>query len=572
VLAIAFRSYVTALERSRAQDQCSKVTELWLRWQASQKYLGPAIELIPQFLIISILTFVIGLVDSLFYASAQLDHPDSQLIWRISVVCTVIFSIVVGIILWGALWSVVRPWNSPFASVAVTGLLWSVYHLIQKLMFGHSLDKTTECFSVSNIKAYHDILSKTDDDEMLDDGSSALKGILESAAAAAFHDDVVNREKTNNLLVHLLSSRAGHKSARAAGEAVELIASARAQTATSNIFIQADVILAVMSMQLSSVPGELWGSHLTRALANSLGISLWVNRVGLSQSRVWYFRILWSKWDVPNLRDSLGTFMPIFSEALLDPQDSPLQNQYPDILDIILEDICVAEIPGRGPHLYPPTLRFSRELEVVLTSWWESTSYLKRHDDRITSLFASVTTALILKDCQNPLLLLPLLSHLWKKSIGSTAYFSCPLIVILLRDLAVNGKLHHAASDPMILSEAEQALTDIALSSFQADAPLSPSRSRSLLVILSWVAVLPRDSARRSLRNILTRVSLSDSVNTSEIVHRGILDQLMPGGTLSFTDNIMFHIDEEVRDGQGAPADRERDTSDDGSWGIFTFP
>ncbi|KAJ7082701.1 hypothetical protein B0H15DRAFT_764900, partial [Mycena belliarum] len=71
-VAIACRGFLNLVSWSQHRKAVERLTDISTRWKAAEKLLGPAIESLPQLLIIPVLLFIIGLVDSLFSVALQL--------------------------------------------------------------------------------------------------------------------------------------------------------------------------------------------------------------------------------------------------------------------------------------------------------------------------------------------------------------------------------------------------------------------------------------------------------------------------------------------------------------------
>jgi hypothetical protein len=153
---------------------------------------------------------VAGLVDNLFSVSASLDGWAAHSLFTASKVCSVVFGTVVLILACTILHGIVRPLHSPFAST-LTSLIIDGYmrclHVIyrgfltlyERASYNSPLEHHTKNISdwldahITNLRAYgntseiqfhhitayHSIMTQTYDDNLLDDGSSALKGILQ---------------------------------------------------------------------------------------------------------------------------------------------------------------------------------------------------------------------------------------------------------------------------------------------------------------------------------------------------------------------------------------------------------
>ncbi|KAJ6541203.1 hypothetical protein DFH09DRAFT_991081, partial [Mycena vulgaris] len=71
-LAIACRGFLNLVSWSQHTKAVERLTDITTRWKAAEKLLGPAIESLPQLLIIPAILFILGLVDSLFSTALQL--------------------------------------------------------------------------------------------------------------------------------------------------------------------------------------------------------------------------------------------------------------------------------------------------------------------------------------------------------------------------------------------------------------------------------------------------------------------------------------------------------------------
>jgi hypothetical protein len=257
---------VSYLKRTKTQEACSRVTEIWLRWQKAVQYLGPIIESIPQVLILSILLFVLGLLDSLFSVSTQLDvnHSSFTAMVSASTLCTAVFVGVILILIGTIVHYVVHPHNSPFPSkhAVFTASLCSLVHcawlstlfpllkwamerfriaLCRKRNYSCA-DSTSSDWAISsseenensladtshttedlsklsrvNALVYASILTRTYDDALIDIASSALGETLKCIVR---WQSTKHTESMRQLLCFLLSPRASHRSVITAAGAI----------------------------------------------------------------------------------------------------------------------------------------------------------------------------------------------------------------------------------------------------------------------------------------------------------------------------------------------------------------
>jgi hypothetical protein len=227
---------------------CNRVTEIYHRWQSAEKYLSPTIDFLPQLLIVSILLFVAGLVDNLFSVSASLDGWASHSLFTASKVCSVVFGIVVLILACTILHAIFRPLHSPFAStltnviiegyigclhVLYSGFLALYWRAPSRSLLNRLADTVTDQLydhsthlrvygNVSEIQthhitAYHSIMSQTYDDNLLDDGSSALKAILQVTPDVG---KKASAQSMMELVAYLFTPAASRRSAVTAARAI----------------------------------------------------------------------------------------------------------------------------------------------------------------------------------------------------------------------------------------------------------------------------------------------------------------------------------------------------------------
>jgi hypothetical protein len=224
------------------------VTEIYHRWQSAEKYLSPTIDFLPQLLIVSILLFVIGLIDNLFSISASLDGWSSWALFTASKVCSVVFGAAVISLAGTIVHAIFRPLHSPFAST-LTNLIIRGYmrslHIISReshtlylhAAYNSPLERHTKniCdrlnahithlraygntseIQTHHITAYHNIMSQTYDDNLLDDGSSALKAILQVTPDVG---EEGSAKLMIELVAYLFTPAASRRSAMTAARAI----------------------------------------------------------------------------------------------------------------------------------------------------------------------------------------------------------------------------------------------------------------------------------------------------------------------------------------------------------------
>jgi uncharacterized membrane protein YdcZ (DUF606 family) len=265
------------------------VTEIYFRWREALKHLGPIIEAIPQLLIFSIFLFVAGLIDKLFSLSVQLQGEAFRLIVVASSFCALVFAFVVGVLLFTIIQSVLRPETSPFHSRAaewITSLRWYIHRrvleasvvIVRKIVPASELgiswqqssyipgkplwmglaislyhasvnslstmqgarENPSENSSMI-IEAFYSILSETYDDELLDNSSSVLSGIL--------RQEWVNRPVADRVkeMVLTLEYLASPQASRRSILTVARVLSSNSGVSTSPLILQALMSIAFLS-------------------------------------------------------------------------------------------------------------------------------------------------------------------------------------------------------------------------------------------------------------------------------------------------------------------------------------
>jgi hypothetical protein len=191
---------------------------------------------------------VAGLVDNLFSISASLNGWASQSLFTASKVCSVVFGTVVLILACAILHAIVCPLHSPFAST-LTGLIIDGYicclhglylgfnTLYQRASHRSPLERhakniqdrirahimhlraygNTSKIQPHHITSYHSIMSQTYDDNLLDDGSSALKAILQ---VTPYVGQKTSAQSMMELVAYLFTPAASRRSAMTAARAI----------------------------------------------------------------------------------------------------------------------------------------------------------------------------------------------------------------------------------------------------------------------------------------------------------------------------------------------------------------
>lgn len=121
-LAVTSRGYVTMLTRSRHHQAHKKLGELHHRWVEANRLLAPAIEALPQLLIVPVLLFIVGLLDMLLSSSIPVSGFDVLLL--VAGVISCVFIIAVGVYtIWTVVHGCMHPEVSPYQSTISRALV-----------------------------------------------------------------------------------------------------------------------------------------------------------------------------------------------------------------------------------------------------------------------------------------------------------------------------------------------------------------------------------------------------------------------------------------------------------------
>ncbi|KAJ7625402.1 hypothetical protein B0H17DRAFT_1218766 [Mycena rosella] len=197
-LAVACRGFLNVAVLSSHASAADKLIDINTRWKAAEKMLGPALEVIPQFLFLPVVLFVVGLLDSIFSSILSLEILPTP-IAAASGLSLFFVAGVVAFLAFALVDASVRPDTSPFQS--------NLAHVFSKtLKFAHLHGKYKKEGPSRRTRiesTYHEIVQATHDDETLDKASAALLGILEPSFT--WHHSL---HHLNETLDHLLSPEA----------------------------------------------------------------------------------------------------------------------------------------------------------------------------------------------------------------------------------------------------------------------------------------------------------------------------------------------------------------------------
>ncbi|KAJ7032366.1 hypothetical protein C8F04DRAFT_657929 [Mycena alexandri] len=202
-LAVACRGFLNMVGWSRFTKASEKLIDIRIRWASSERFLGPTIELLPPLLVIPVLLFIAGLLDTLFSSVLQLTPVPKPILFTSSV--SLLFISAVALLL---CYTLAHRGLNPSGST----IPWTVRHLKR-----HPSDKVRDTdfpdtLSERAPSVYHQVVQATHDDDALNEASAALYDIMQSLAVWPRYGSpstgLIDQERATFL--HLLLPKQAH--------------------------------------------------------------------------------------------------------------------------------------------------------------------------------------------------------------------------------------------------------------------------------------------------------------------------------------------------------------------------
>ncbi|KAJ7500603.1 hypothetical protein B0H11DRAFT_1995828 [Mycena galericulata] len=242
-LVVAGRGFLNMVTWSHHKKAALRLSDIHKRWAAAERILRPAIESLPQLLVIPVLLFIAAIVDVLLSTVLQIT-PKPTLIFVTTSICLMSIMVVTCVLLAAFIDGGVNPSTSPFqsslASLLRGGILSAVSlgpsyaDRLRRQIFGSRVKESSSLpgsyeepeephnnlpLAQDAVLSYHAILQGTHDDDALDLAASALLEILKSPGLSR-RGDITDTEIAT--FVHLLSPEASIRSNRTAAEVFSL--------------------------------------------------------------------------------------------------------------------------------------------------------------------------------------------------------------------------------------------------------------------------------------------------------------------------------------------------------------
>ncbi|KAJ7148508.1 hypothetical protein C8R43DRAFT_520170 [Mycena crocata] len=285
-LAVVFRGFLNTAAFSRDAKASDKLVDIHTRWSNTEKILGNTVEALPPLLVIPVLLFIVGLLDTLLVSVFRLNSLPAPILVT-SVISLFVFIALVGFLVFATVDGSVNPTTSPFqsffslylrsslpaiSSVLSTRKIFPSKSAKLPIIAPDSASLSSEVYKLlPDAKVYHETIQTTHDDDALDQASAALFEVTRRSLHPVGHTPRIGplADEEHATLLHLLSPEASIRSSRTAAEVI--------------IRLHADYFFAL-------TPSEAQIDELVPALAESAKRS----SVGASSLSV--------LWDSPFLR------------------------------------------------------------------------------------------------------------------------------------------------------------------------------------------------------------------------------------------------------------------------------
>ncbi|KAJ6617653.1 hypothetical protein B0H10DRAFT_1878152 [Mycena sp. CBHHK59/15] len=256
-LAVACRGFLNMVGWSRFTKASEKLIDIRTRWRASERFLGPTVEFLPQLLVVPVLLFIAGLLDTLFSSVLQLS-PLPISILATSGVSLLLISGVAVLLCYSLVDRSLNPGGPPVARLLLRVRTRSLH--------------APETLSETAPAVYHTVVQTTHDDDDLNQAAAALYSVMQTFAVwpRYGHTSPGLLDAERATFLHLLSPEA---STRSNLTAVQVIL--RIQESNRIRYSAADMselVPALLQAARRSTLGArslegLWASPFIRAMA-----------------------------------------------------------------------------------------------------------------------------------------------------------------------------------------------------------------------------------------------------------------------------------------------------------------
>jgi hypothetical protein len=246
-LAVVCRGFLNMAAFSRDAKASNKLMDIINRWSATERILGTSIEALPLLLVIPVLLFIAGLLDTLFSNVLRLSSPPASIL-AVSGISLFFFCALVSFLIFATVDGSLNPTNSPFQTT-LSHIIRARLHPALSSLFSrplpHGLPPRTvtsgnippRTFSAASsssngdvgayelaldAKIYHEVIQATHDDATLDQASAALFEVIRRSVHPADYPPRMGPlvDEEHATLLHLLSPEASIRSSRTAAQVI----------------------------------------------------------------------------------------------------------------------------------------------------------------------------------------------------------------------------------------------------------------------------------------------------------------------------------------------------------------
>ncbi|KAJ7729996.1 hypothetical protein DFH07DRAFT_994336 [Mycena maculata] len=239
-LAVVCRGFLNMAAFSRDAKALNKLVDIKTRWSATEKILGTMIEALPPLLVVPVLLFIVGLLDTLYSSVLRLSSPPAPIL-VVSGICLFFVVALVAFLAFALVDGSINPAKSPFQTTLSHILHAHLYPALSSLFSrllpwlkpGVSGSDRTDLFSSANAdsqvyelssdaKIYHEVIQATHDDDILDHASAALFEVIRRSLHPVGYSPRIGRlaDEEHATLLHLLSPEATIRSSRTAAQVI----------------------------------------------------------------------------------------------------------------------------------------------------------------------------------------------------------------------------------------------------------------------------------------------------------------------------------------------------------------
>ncbi|KAJ6592241.1 hypothetical protein DFH09DRAFT_1306128 [Mycena vulgaris] len=245
-LAVVCRGFLNMAAFSRDAKASNKLVDIKTRWGATEKVLGATVEALPPLLVIPVLLFIAGLLDTLLSSVLRLSPPPAPILVVSGISLFFVFALVVFLI-FAIVDSSINPARSPFQTT-LSHILYSHLHPTLSAFFskwsprllnlrasdgtlpmaapGRKSPVSKERSEVHELsldaKIYHEVIQQTYDDGTLDQAAAALFEVIRRSVHPAGFPPRTGplADEEHATLLHLLSPEATIRSSRTAAQVI----------------------------------------------------------------------------------------------------------------------------------------------------------------------------------------------------------------------------------------------------------------------------------------------------------------------------------------------------------------